>query len=186
MDVRKLQYFVSVAKNLSFTKAAKEHYISQTAMSQQIAAMESELEVILFQRSKNKVAITPAGEFLLKAASDLIVEYENMIQKTRDIHRGGKGSLRIGYAGPTEGELLVYVLEAFQEKYPYVDVHIEQTTFKNLSQNLIEEAYDVVFAIAGEILDAAAFTKVILKEEPAVLVVSPQTPLGQSKNDLRP
>lgn len=176
MDIRKLQYFISVAETLSFTRAAKEHYISQTAMSQQIASLEAELGVILFERSKNRVAITPAGEFLLRASRELIANYEQIIKKTKDIHKGRKGSLSIGYAGPTEGELLFEALEIFQEKYPFVELHVENTTFKTLSKNLEEGLYDFTFAIAGEIMDSAVFDKVTLKNEPAVLVVSQKHP----------
>jgi DNA-binding transcriptional LysR family regulator len=150
-------------------------------MSQQIASLETELDVILFERSKNRVAITPAGEFFLKESKSLIADYEQAVKKTQDIHKGRRGSLSIGYAGPTEGELLLEVLEVFQAQYPYVELHIEACTFKTLSQKLTEGLYDLAFSIAGEILDGAVFEKVTLKNEPAVLVMSKRHPKAHKK-----
>lgn len=182
MDIRKLQYFISVAETLSFTKAAKEHYISQTAMSQQIASIESELEVLLFDRNKLKVAITPAGEVLLGEVKEIVAKYEQAIKKTQDVYKGRKGSIRVGYAGPTEVELLREIIEVFQERYPYVELHIENNTFKKLSKNLKDGSCDFIFAIAGEINNIPSLEKVTLKNEPAVLVVSRKHPKANRKN----
>ena len=181
MDIRKLQYFISVAETLSFTKAAKEHYISQTAMSQQIASIESELEIVLFDRSKHKVTITPAGEVFLSEAKEIVEKYEQAVKKTQDVYKGRKGSIRIGYAGPTEVELLREIIEVFQEKYPYVELHIEHNNFKKLSKNIKEEIYDIIFAIAGEITNIGLLEKITLKNEQAVLVVSKKHPKANRK-----
>ncbi|WP_193708445.1 LysR family transcriptional regulator [Alkalibaculum sporogenes] len=182
MDIRKLQYFISVAETLSFTKAAKEHYISQTAMSQQIASIESELDVLLFDRSKYKVDITSAGEVFLGEAKEIVAKYEQAVKKTQDVHKGCKGNIHIGYAGPTEVELLREIIEEFEKKYPYVELHIEQNNFKKLSKDLKEGIYDIIFAIAGEINDIGSLEKITLKNEQAVLVVSKKHPKANKKN----
>ena len=71
MNLNKLQYFLSVAECLNFTEAARRHYISQTAMSQQILALEQELGVTLFHRSHRQVTLTPAGTALVAEAQTL-------------------------------------------------------------------------------------------------------------------
>ncbi|MFZ7120264.1 MAG: LysR family transcriptional regulator [Eubacteriaceae bacterium] len=181
MDIRKLQYFISVAETLSFTKAANEHYISQTAMSQQIASIESELEVMLFNRSKCKVEITPAGEVLLGESKEIVTKYEQAVKKTQNVYKGIKGCIHIGYAGPTEIELLREIIEIFQEKFPCVELCIENSNFKKLSKKLKDEIYDIVFALAGEINNISSLEKVTLENEQAVLVVSKKHPKANNK-----
>lgn len=65
MQIRQLEYFVAVAEQLNFTKAAKQFYISQTAVTLQIKALEEELGVVLFYRTNRKVELTPAGKTFL-------------------------------------------------------------------------------------------------------------------------
>lgn len=180
MDIRKLQYFISVAETLSFTKAAKEHYISQTAMSQQIASLEAELDVQLFDRNKYKVTITPAGKIFLENSREIVIKYMQAVRKTQAIHKGRKGCIRIGYAGPTEVELLREIVEVFQEKYPYVELYIENNNLKNLSTHLDNGTYDIIFAVAGENSNNS-FNKITLKNEPAVLIVSKKHPKANKK-----
>ena len=67
MDVRQLEYFLGVASELHFSKAAEKLYVAQPALSRQIQQLENELDVVLFERDKRNVKLTPAGEYRLKA-----------------------------------------------------------------------------------------------------------------------
>lgn len=181
MDIHKLQYFISVAETLSFTKAAKKHYISQTAMSQQIASIEAELEVLLFERSKNKVTITAAGEVFLKEAKDILARYEQAVKKTKDAMSGSEGSIHLGFSGPTEAEIVYEIVKEFQNKYPYVKIHVSSNDFKQLSVNLEDGIYDVIIALAGEIENFNYIQKLTIKNEQAFLAVSRDHPKAGKK-----
>lgn len=79
MDVKQVQYFLAVATTGSFSAAADELYITQSSISKQIIALEKELEVPLFDRSKRKISLTEAGEIFLKHARDLNASYQSML-----------------------------------------------------------------------------------------------------------
>ena len=76
MNVSRLEYFVSAAELLNFTKAAQKHYIAQTAMSQQIARLEDELGVELFIRDKNRVMITKQGQIFYNDVKNISNQYQ--------------------------------------------------------------------------------------------------------------
>ena len=78
MELRQLQYFTAVAETLNFSRAAEILYISQPALSQQIADLERELGVLLLQRSKRAVSLTPAGALLLQEAKKLLYQSEKL------------------------------------------------------------------------------------------------------------
>ena len=69
MTLQQMRYFIAVAQNLSFSKAAQQHYVSQTAVSQQIKLLEEELETELFQRTRHSVALTSAGQVFYEFAA---------------------------------------------------------------------------------------------------------------------
>lgn len=98
MDFRQLQYFLSVANHLNFTTAARECFIAQQALSQQIIAIEKELGFNLFYRNNRTVALTPAGEVFHKDAQLLSSLYQNALVKSRSAASGLIGHLNIGYA----------------------------------------------------------------------------------------
>ena len=76
MEIKQVQYFLTVAEAGSFSVAAEDLYISQSSLSKQIIALEKELGIPLFDRSKRKIALTPAGETYLKHARNIHAEYQ--------------------------------------------------------------------------------------------------------------
>lgn len=86
MNTKQLEYFISVAENLSFTKTAEKFYISQTAVTQQIKALEEQINVTLFTRSKRHVELTPAGKVFLSEARTIIKISMMLLQKHNNLH----------------------------------------------------------------------------------------------------
>ena len=84
MNSRQLEYFLAVAHELNFTKAAESMYVSQTAVTQQIKALEEQLGVSLFERTKKKVVLTPAGKVFLQEASSILNESIRRWSGTRE------------------------------------------------------------------------------------------------------
>ena len=150
-------------------------------MSQQIASIEAELEVLLFERSRNKVTITAAGEVFLKEAQGIVDNYEQAVKKTKDAMRGSKGSINIGFYGPTESAILYEIIKEFQKRYPYIEIHIESNNFKELSINLENDKYDLIIAFAGEIENSDSIEKLTIKKEQAFLAVSQKHPKVNKK-----
>ena len=97
MNTNQLKYFVAVAQYRSFTKAANQYYISQTAITQQIHALEESMNVRLFNRSSRPVALTPAGRIFFLEAKAILERMETAVSKVKDASTGLVGTLRIGY-----------------------------------------------------------------------------------------
>lgn len=83
MTLQQMRYFIAVAQNLSFSKAAQQHYVSQTAVSQQIKLLEEELETELFQRTRHSVALTSAGQVFYEYAVRITDLAEDAARRTR-------------------------------------------------------------------------------------------------------
>ena len=88
MNSRQLEYFLAVARELNFTKAAESMFVSQTAVTQQIKVLEEQLGVHLFERTKRKVALTPAGRVFQEEAVDILKRIDLAAQRTRAVSSG--------------------------------------------------------------------------------------------------
>jgi DNA-binding transcriptional LysR family regulator len=110
MDFRKLEYFIAAVECGSFTKAAQQCFISQTAMSQQIAAMEQELDLLLFDRSSYRPTLTPSGKAFYESSKTLVEIYEKGLEKASALKNKTTGSLKIGISGPIEKRFLPEIL----------------------------------------------------------------------------
>ena len=97
MNINQLKYFVAVAEQRSFTKAANQYYLSQTAVTQQVRALEESLGVQLLDRNSRPVSLTPAGAVFLKEAKAILVRMDTAVSRVKDASTGVVGTLRIGY-----------------------------------------------------------------------------------------
>ena len=99
MELRHIRYFVAVAEELNFSRAAERLNIAQPPLSQQINHLESELGVTLFLRTKRKVTLTYAGQVLLENAYKLFGNIEKMVEQTQNAHKGEIGTVVLGFTG---------------------------------------------------------------------------------------
>ena len=106
MLLKQLEYFVSVVENNSFTQAANEQYISQSAISQQIKALETGLGVELIVREKRSFHLTPAGQYLYRTGKKLLERVHDITVETTRIGTDARVSLRIGYLNRYSGVVL--------------------------------------------------------------------------------
>jgi DNA-binding transcriptional LysR family regulator len=128
MELRHLRYFVAVAEELHFGRAARRLQISQPPLSQQIRRLEEELGVELFRRTKRDVRMTSAGQAFLERARRLLVEVERSVESTRQAARGVVGRLEIGYVPAAEIRVLPRVLRAFRRRFPRVETGLRLLT----------------------------------------------------------
>jgi DNA-binding transcriptional LysR family regulator len=120
IDLKQLKYFLAVAEEKSFSRAAERLHISQPPLSQQIMKLESELGVRLFARTTRTFELTVAGKALMGEASDMLAKMRMTIDTIRQIDRGEVGRLRVGIVGSAMWGPIPSLLEEFQTKYPAV------------------------------------------------------------------
>jgi DNA-binding transcriptional LysR family regulator len=120
IDLKQLKYFLAVAEEKSFSRAAERLHISQPPLSQQIMKLESELGVRLFARTTRSFELTVAGKALMSEASELLGKMRMTIDTIRQIDRGEVGRLRVGIVGSAMWGPIPTLLEEFQTKYPNV------------------------------------------------------------------
>ena len=181
ITLKQLRYFLSVAETLNFTKAAKEHYIAQTAMSQNILALEKQLGVTLFERTKRKVTLTDAGRYLYDDFSRILLDIEISIERARRIQEGYNGSLRIGFQGIHENEILPKILRIFQKRYPQIDIILIQDSLYNLSIQLQNNKLDIIFSLSCEDVDDTEIDEFVFSREPLCAVLPTNHPLAKNK-----
>ena len=145
MNRTQLSYFLAAAENRSFTKAAEQHYISQTAVTLQIRALEEQLGCQLFDRSRRPLELTPAGQIFLQEARAILSRMDSAVAKTREASTGLVGSIRIGYTKGYERSDLSNWLRQYHQRYPNVMMTCHRETTDLLSAGLQRGDYDVVF-----------------------------------------
>ena len=122
--LRQIKYFQAIVRNHSFSEAAEACHISQSAISQQIKALEYELGFQLLERHNRKFVLTPAGEHFYKKSLILIADYEQMCNEAAKIARGDDAILKIGYLRSHNSPEVHQTLEEFTGKYPHVDLQL--------------------------------------------------------------
>lgn len=122
--LRQIKYFQAVVRNNSFSQAAEECHISQSAISQQIKALEAELGFPLLERKNRRFVLTPAGEHFYKKSLILVADYEQMCNEAAKIARGDTVVIKIGYLRSYCSPEVRQTLEEFSGKYPGISVQL--------------------------------------------------------------
>jgi DNA-binding transcriptional LysR family regulator len=121
MELRHLRYFQAVAEELSFTRAARRLHIGQPPLSLQIKALETELGLQLFERTKRRVILTPAGQRFLASARQILTDADRAIEEAQRAARGETGELRIGFTSSLPfTTFLPQVIRAYHDRFPTV------------------------------------------------------------------
>ena len=128
MELRHLRYFVMVAEELNFRRAAERLHVAQPALSAQIKNLEEELGVKLFERTTRSVLLTQTGQVFLGEARGILGATAHAEQLVRKAEHGLVGTLRVGVITPATGPLLARVLRNFHQKYPGVQLSLSALT----------------------------------------------------------
>lgn len=142
--IKQIKYFQAVVRCKSFTEAAEECFISQSAISQQIQTLEQELGVKLLNRENRKISLTPAGEFFYQKSLVLMADFERLFHETVRIANKDNTELRIGYLKCYVGQEFRLAVAEFSEKYPDVSVHIITGNHEELYNALRTGGVDLV------------------------------------------
>lgn len=146
MLLKQMKYFVTVVDKNSFTEAAEEVFVSQSAISQQIQSLEEELGVELLHRQHRKFTVTPAGEYFYRQAKQKLVEIEELITETKRIGEDEEMQLNLGYLRVYSGQELHQAIAEFSETYPEVSINIINGTHEELYHELLQQTVDVVLS----------------------------------------
>lgn len=150
MELRHLRYFIEVASERNFTRAAEKLGIGQPPLSQQIKSLERELGVELFRRTAHGAELTGAGEAFLIEAQRVLGGAQRAAQAAQRAARGETGRLRIGFTGSAAFNPVVPALiQRFKNRYPTVDLSLEEANTPVLLQRLLDDGLDAVFFRPG-------------------------------------
>ena len=144
--IKQIKYFQAIVKYKSFTKAAEECYISQSAISQQMRALEQELGVKLINRENHKFSLTPAGEHFYKHSLILTDDFERLCRETARIARRNTAELHIGYLKCYGGQEFQLAVAAFSEKYQKVSIQIINGNHEELYDELRLGKVDLILS----------------------------------------
>src|SRR5262245_29998862 len=177
MELRHLRTIAAVARHGSFTKAAEELYLAQSAISQQIRRLETELGVEVFRRTSRKVELTAEGRVILGYAQRALAEVDGLHSELEEITGLLSGQLRIGGVYPTGPYDLFGMLADFRAAHPGVTIHMVESTQEDVLTAVRSDELDCAFsAVDPDALDDE-FTATLLWEDEFVVAVPPGHPL---------
>ncbi|MBO5470302.1 MAG: LysR family transcriptional regulator [Lachnospiraceae bacterium] len=181
MNLNQLEYFVCAAHHLNFTKAAKECYISQTAMTQQIQALERNIGVQLFIRDKHHMELTTAGKVYLKEAKAILKRSDEAIRLARMASTGMDGELSVGFIsgfGQSDGYEL---LRGFHEAFPDIKLKFFRNTMSGLMEYLQKGECDIAFTVQPHQRAYENMNRQYIRSYPLYVVMSRNNPLAEEK-----
>lgn len=144
MELRHLRYFLAVAEAANFTKAAETLGIGQPPLSQQIKALENELQVELFKRTARGAELTLAGAVFAEEAKRVLMDAERAARAAKRAARGETGHLRVGFTGTAAfNEHVSGLIRRFRRKYPEAELSLHEATSGVLLENLEAGQLDV-------------------------------------------
>ncbi|WP_433565274.1 LysR substrate-binding domain-containing protein [Nocardia sp. CA-151230] len=145
IHTRQLRYFVAVAEELSFTRAAQRLHVAQQGLSAQIRQLEKALDLVLFTRTTRSVELTAAGAALLEGVRSALTTLEMAVEGARVAQRRESDRLVLGYLEGAALTLTEPILAAFREQHPGVTVDMRQFTYEEPAAGLESGSVDVAF-----------------------------------------
>jgi DNA-binding transcriptional LysR family regulator len=176
IELRHLRYFVAVAEELHFRRAAERLHMSQPPLSQQIRALEGELGVSLLRRNRRGVELTPAGQELLQEARDVLAGVDRAVRAAQRVDRGDVGILTVGFVGSAIYGRVPDLLRAFRDAHPDVEMQLRELTSNAQIAELRARRIDVGFLRPP--IDAEGITVEVIQREPVVVALPADHPLA--------
>ncbi|MFG2378093.1 LysR family transcriptional regulator [Streptomyces sp. NPDC048504] len=178
VHVRDLRYFVAVAEELHFTRAAEKLYVSQPALSKQIRALERQLGAELFRRDRQGVALTAAGAALLPYAERVLAVWAEGAAALAEVSAAGRSTLVVGMStSPGRGGLLPAIRSRFTAARPEATVRLRQVSWDDPTAGLADGDADVAF-VWLPLPDAERYDWTVVAEEPRLVALPESHPLA--------
>lgn len=177
MELRHLRYFVAVAEELHFGRAAKRLRIAQPPLSLQIRQLEEEIGVQLFHRTKRRVLLTDAGRAFLQEARKTLAQVQRAVQVAQQTGRGEVGALSIGFINAAIYSLLPEILRIFRTRFPQVALTLHELTTEEQVVDLLEGRIDIGFLRPP--IRADNLNSMVVLREPFVVALPEAHPLAE-------
>jgi DNA-binding transcriptional LysR family regulator len=182
MELRQLQYFLAAAQTRSFRKAAELSLIAQPALSRQIAALEAELGILLFERSKQGVVMTSAGETFVEYARSALEQLQRGRQAMVDMQEGLEGTITVGCVEPLATAFLPTLFRRFHRQYPRIRLSVQVARTDSVLAMVERAEVDLGFIFDPDTSSEVLVIKELF-QQPLYLLISAQHPLAQRMND---
>jgi len=177
MELRHLRYFIAVAEELHFGRAAEVLGISQPPLSQQIQALEQELGARLFDRTNRRVELSEAGRLFLQEARLVLAQVDKAADVARRAQLGELGELKIGFTSSAPfNSTIPQAIFAFRQAFPAVHLNLREMSSKTVADGLMDESIEV--GLMRPLALPEALSVVELMHEPLVAVLSAKHPLA--------
>ncbi len=179
MKIQSLKVFCDLAETKSFTRAAQLNKVTQSAVSQNISALERHFKVLLIKRSKSKSVCTREGEALYDYSQDMLEIYDELVKKLKDTKEKVSGNLRVAAIYSIGLYDLATCLQRFIKDYPAANVHVEYRRANQVYEDIEGNTVDLGL-VAYPIRDRS-LEFVPLGKDPLVLICHPQHPFAKLK-----
>jgi len=176
VDVKQLRCFMAVAENLNFTKAANQLFVTQSAVSYQIAGLEKQLDLKLFVRDRHTVQLTAAGEVLYQESKRLVAEFNDAVDKARMTESGMVGKLSIGIL--SSFKFLPSLIKKFRSSYPSIVVTVTRHNMNQLNDALKAGELDLIFTISFALANLRNVRSYTFLPDAAAVFMRPDHPLA--------
>jgi len=177
MEIHQLRYFVAVAEERSFSRAAAREHVAQPSLSQQIQKLEFDVGERLFDRLPRSIVLTEAGKGLLDSARKVLLEMTNARRCVEDLKREVAGRLTVGAILTIAPYVLPALIEKFQNRYTKVTLEIFEDTTENLALRLEDGTLDV--ALVSTCNESPTLQRDSLGNEPLLVLLSKEHPLAK-------
>ncbi|MEO8203020.1 MAG: LysR family transcriptional regulator [Betaproteobacteria bacterium] len=181
-DLRQLRQFVAVAEHLHFGRAAQALHISQPPLSRSIQDLEAKLGARLFERSRRKVELTPAGRWYLEEARQVLARLERASRAVAELAAGGAGSLRIGFVTIADYSVLPALLSRFKAAQPGVTLSLRELVTEAQLEALAAGDLDLGFVLPP--LPGREVDSIAVNREPLVIALPARHPLAATQGPL--
>lgn len=180
MEIRHLEYFIEVARQKSFSKAADEMHISQPSISKVIKEIENHFGVTLFYRTTKYVELTDAGEIILEQAENIVSSFQNISAHLDGRSKLQSGKIRIGIPPITGLTTFACLFGPFRKEYPNINIQLFESGSKKIEAGIQDGTLDVgIICIPPR--DRELYETTCSIQDPLRLVVHPEHPLAKCK-----
>lgn len=174
----RLKVFQSVAKNLSFTKASQDLFISQPAITKHIQELESTYQTRLFDRQGSKICLTESGKLLLEHCERILEDYKRLEYEMHLLHNEYKGGLRLGASSTISQYVLPPLLASFIKKFPHISLSLTNGNTREIETALQEHNIDLGLVEGVFRLPNLKYTTFLEDELVAVIRTGSKLPVG--------
>ena len=172
MELRHLRYFIAVAEELNFTRAAEKLHMAQPPLSQQIQQLETQLGFQLFRRTKRTVVLTEAGQVFFEESQKIMQQVDRAIQLAQQTSRGELGQLTIGFVSSAAHNVVPAILQQFRTLHPAVKLELHELTTNEQLQRLRFGQIDIGF-VRPPVEEDGINSEIVFREP--LIVALPET-----------